>query len=138
MKCESKMRVWTYAALLVIGHSTGIAAAQTPPKSAAPTDNAIVDAPRDPSPPSMEILSSQFQLTIAQKTAILNAIRNESPSRVSPTNFTPVPPSIELHALPNSALAQVPAAKLVKYTVVQNQVVLVDPLMMRVVDILHE
>src|SRR5712664_1747908 len=123
MKCHSKKSMWTYAALLVIGHSTGFVAAQTPPKSAAPTDNAIVDSPSDPSAPSVGPLLSQFQLTIVQKAAILNAIRYDSPNRVSPISFTasmgaPVPPSIELYVLPNSALAQVPEAKALKYTLV--------------------
>jgi hypothetical protein len=50
----------------------------------------------------------------------------------------PVPPSIELYMLPDVALAEIPVAKLVKYTTVQNQVVLVDPTTMRVVDVIRE
>ena len=48
-----------------------------------------------------------------------------------------VPPSIELYLLPDNALAEVPEAKAVKYTVVQNQVVLVDPTTMRIIDVLR-
>ncbi len=48
-----------------------------------------------------------------------------------------VPPSIELYMLPDNALAEVPEAKSVKYTVLQNQVVLVDPTNMRIVDVLR-
>jgi hypothetical protein len=40
--------------------------------------------------------------------------------------------------LPDATLAQIPAAKLYKYTLVNDQVVLVDPTTMRVVDILQE
>jgi hypothetical protein len=38
--------------------------------------------------------------------------------------------------LPDAALAAVPDAKIVKYTTVQNQIVLVDPTTMRVVDVI--
>ena len=40
--------------------------------------------------------------------------------------------------LPDTTLAQIPAAKLYKYTLVSDRVVLVDPTTMRVVDILSE
>ena len=40
--------------------------------------------------------------------------------------------------LPDAALAQVPAAKTVKYTVVKNQLLLIDPTNMRVVDIISQ
>jgi hypothetical protein len=38
--------------------------------------------------------------------------------------------------LPDSVLAQLPETKAVKYTTVQNQIVLVDPLTMRVVEVI--
>ena len=47
-----------------------------------------------------------------------------------------VPPSIELYVLPDAALSAVPDAKIVKYTTVQNRIVLVDPTTMRVVDVI--
>jgi hypothetical protein len=40
--------------------------------------------------------------------------------------------------LPDTALAQAPAAKTVQYIVIENQVVLVDPTNMRVVDIINQ
>jgi hypothetical protein len=43
---------------------------------------------------------------------------------------------IELYMLPDDAIANVPAAKLYKYTMVENKVVLVDPTKMRVVDVI--
>jgi hypothetical protein len=55
-----------------------------------------------------------------------------------PSVGAPVPPVIELYILPDAALAQVPAAKTVKYTVVKNQLLLVDPTNMRVVDIIPQ
>lgn len=48
----------------------------------------------------------------------------------------PVPPAIELYILPDKVLAEVPGAKRVKYTMVKNQLVLVDPTIMRVVEII--
>ena len=83
-----------------------------------------------------------MRLTPTQKTAILKAVREKSATLRPPTSFSivvgeMVPPSIELYVLPDNALAEVPEAKSVKYTVLQNQVVLVDPTNMRIVDILR-
>ena len=41
---------------------------------------------------------------------------------------------IELYSLPDETLADNPAAKLYEYTMVKNEVVVVDPTKMRVVD----
>ena len=49
-----------------------------------------------------------------------------------------LPASIALRILPDSALAQAPSAKTLQYTVIENQVVLVDPTNMRVVDIINQ
>jgi hypothetical protein len=130
-------------AAFIVACLVGFADAQTPPKGAAPTDDAIVHSPGELSSPSQEDLSSQLQLTVAQKTAILNAIHRENLNRLSPTNFpvsvgAPVPPSTELYDLPDSVLKEVPAAKAVKYTKLETQIVLIDPVLMRVVDILRE
>jgi hypothetical protein len=89
--------------------------------------------------------SAPLQLTPAEKTAILNAVRqdNAKPSTSTPPE-SPVsvgvqlPPSIALKILPDAALAQAPAAKTVQYTMIGNQVVLVDPTNMRVVDIINQ
>jgi len=48
-----------------------------------------------------------------------------------------VPPSIELNYLPVAALSQAPEAQALKYTMVQNQVVLVDPMTMRIVEVIR-
>ena len=86
---------------------------------------------------------AQLQLTPAQKTAILNAVREKSASvRPSTTGLSVavgegVARAIELYLLPDNALAEVPEAKAVNYPVVQNQVVLVDPTTMRIIDVLR-
>lgn len=87
--------------------------------------------------------ASKLRLTDAQKATIANAIRKENKSVTPPPSFVvsvgaPVPPVIELYILPDVALAQVPGAKTVKYTVVNNQIVLVDPTTMRVVDVIKK
>jgi hypothetical protein len=115
--------------LLALG--TGLAGAQTRPPDASPLPGAV--SPADP---------AQLRLTPTQKTAILKAVREKSATLRPPTSFSVVvgemvPPSIELYMLPDSALAEVPEAKSVKYTVLQNQVVLVDPTNMRIVDVLR-
>jgi len=79
-------------------------------------------------------------LTASQRNAIYAEVTKDK-SKVSPKNFSPiagadVPPMIELYTLPDDALANVPAAKVYKYTLVENKVVLVDPTRMRVIDVI--
>ena len=88
-------------------------------------------------------VNMQLKLTGPQRQAIAEAVRKANNPSNPPPNFVvsigaPVPPAIELYVLPDGALAQVPAAKQVKYTIVQNQLILVDPTTMRVVDILPQ
>jgi hypothetical protein len=117
------------AVVLSLGLGIGIAAAQT--RSPDPMPGAV--SPADP---------AQLQLSPEQKTAILTAVRQHKANIRPSVEFSVaigemVPPSIELYMLPDSALSTVPQAKSVKYTVVQNQVVLVDPTTMRIVDVLR-
>jgi hypothetical protein len=86
---------------------------------------------------------SHLKLSPAQRTAILAAVLQESGKVKPPPRFElaiggQVPPSIELYMLPNGAMAQSPELRSLKYTMVQNQVVLVDPTNMRVIDILRQ
>jgi hypothetical protein len=79
-------------------------------------------------------------LTPPQRSAIYAEVSKDQ-SRSSPQHFAPVigadvPPMIELYTLPDDALAEIPAAKLYKYTMVENKVVVVDPTKMRVVDVI--
>ena len=74
-------------------------------------------------------------LTPSQRRAIYAEVTKDK-SKASPKNFSPVagadvPPMIELYTLPDNTLADVPAAKMYKYTLVENKVVLVDPTHMR-------
>ncbi len=83
------------------------------------------------------------KLTLEQKTIIAQAVRQSNRKVVIPPGVSAqvgleLPASLELYMLPDTTLAQIPAAKLVKYTLVSDRVVLVDPTTMRVVDILSE
>jgi len=85
--------------------------------------------------------TAQVQLDAAQRAAIITAVRDV---KIAPPGHSfnisigaQVPPSIELNYLPVAALSQAPEARALKYTLVQNQVVLVDPTNMRIVDIIR-
>jgi hypothetical protein len=87
--------------------------------------------------------SAQLQLTPDQRAAILNAVRQDKAKATAPASGpvevgAQLPPAIQLRILPDSALAQAPEAKAVQYTMIANQVVLVDPTTMRVVDIIGQ
>jgi len=79
-------------------------------------------------------------LTPAQRRTIYQEVSQDQ-SKVAPKQFAPVigadvPPMIELFALPDDAFSQIPAAKLYKYTMVENKVVVVDPTRMRLIDVI--
>jgi hypothetical protein len=83
-------------------------------------------------------IPQKLELTAAQRNAIYAAVTKDK-SKISPQQFSPavgaaVPPMIELYALPEEAIAADPAAEFFKYTMVENEVVLVDPTKMRVID----
>jgi hypothetical protein len=89
--------------------------------------------------------SAPLHLTPAERTAIRDAVRQDkgkpAPNTApkSPVSIgVQLPASTALRILPDAALAQAPAAKTVQYTVIENQVVLVDPTNMRVVDIINQ
>ena len=123
-------------ALALLG-TVAVAVAQAPPS---PTPGGAPAAPglnQSTSPNQM------VQLSATQKTAIYNAVSKDKSKNTSPANFqasigAKVPPSIELHALPPEAVANAQAASSYRYAMVNNQVVLVDPLTMQVVDIIRQ
>ena len=80
----------------------------------------------------------KLELTPAERSAIYATVSKDK-SKVAPQPFSTrigadVPPMIELYSLPDETVADNPAAKLYKYTMVENEVVVVDPTKMRVVD----
>jgi Protein of unknown function (DUF1236) len=85
-------------------------------------------------------LEQKLILSPAQRKAIYEEVSKDK-SKTAPKSFSPVigadvPPMIELYALPDDAVASVPAAKIYKYTMVDNKVVVVDPTKMRIIDII--
>jgi Protein of unknown function (DUF1236) len=84
--------------------------------------------------------TQKLELTPAQRSAIYQAVSKDK-SKVAPSRFpavvgTEVPPMIELYMLPDDILAANPVTKLYKYTMVQDQVVIVDPTNMRAVAVI--
>ena len=85
-------------------------------------------------------IEQKLLLSAAQRSALYREVSQDK-SKTAPKNFSPVigadvPPMIELYALPDDTLADVPAAKLYKYTMVQDEIVVVDPTKMRVIDVI--
>jgi hypothetical protein len=79
----------------------------------------------------------KLELTAAQRNAIYAAVTKDR-TKVAPQPFSTavgadVPPMIELYSLPDDAVAENPAAEFYKYTMVEGEVVLVDPTKMRVI-----
>jgi hypothetical protein len=82
------------------------------------------------------------QLTPAQRSAIFSAVSKDDAKATPALAFNPVigtkvPASIALYALPANTLVDIPAVRPYEYTFVKNQVVLVDPTTMEVVDIIR-
>jgi len=82
--------------------------------------------------------AQKLELTTAQRSAIYATVSKDK-SKVSPQRFSTVigaevPPMIELYALPDDIVAGNTSATFYKLTMVLDQVVLVDPTKMRVVD----
>jgi len=119
-----------YAAFAVaLLASAGIAAAQT--------------APASPPPKAGANQMDSVQLSAQQKTQIFQTVTKEKVKSPPPANLqlsvgSQVPASVELYPLPANVVSAVPAAKQYKYTVAQNQVVLVDPATMRIVDVIKQ
>jgi hypothetical protein len=130
----NRLRLGTMA-LAILG-TVGVAVAQAP--STTPGG-----APGTPGLNQGASPNQKVQLSAAQKTAIFNAVSKDKSKSASPANFQAsiggkVPSSVELHALPPDAVATAKEASSYRYTMVNNQVVLVDPTTMQVVDIIRQ
>jgi hypothetical protein len=87
------------------------------------------------------VVRQQLALTPAQKSAIYTAVRQQRARSVttviSAAVGTPVASAVALSELPDQATAGNPWAAFLKYAMVEDDVVVVDPINMRVVDIIH-
>ena len=134
------MRARILFALFAAWAATTAAAAQTsgspglPAPPSATTDLGTT-APRPGQRPD---------LSDEQRLKIVDAVRqNKSRAQTATAPFPPevgaeVPPAIELYSLPDDALIQVPIAKMFRFVVLDNKVVLVDPTTMRVVEVINQ
>jgi Protein of unknown function (DUF1236) len=130
------------ATILALLAGIGVAVAQSPSAPAGSMPPARAPAAAQPAAPSAQPAAA-VQLSAAQKTAIFQSVTKEKVKSPPPANAqlsvgAQVPSTIELYPLPANVVAQVPTAKQYKYTVAQNQVVLVDPASMKVVDIIKQ
>jgi hypothetical protein len=86
-------------------------------------------------------LRQNLALTAGQRSAIYNiVIRQRAKPHADPMSIAvgaPVPPTIDLVDLPDQATADNPSAALLKYAMVHGDVVVVDPVAMRVVDVIR-
>jgi Protein of unknown function (DUF1236) len=86
--------------------------------------------------------STALHLTAQQRTEIYQAVsrnklRTPPPPNIPATVGAQIPPVTELYALPESVTAEVPSAKFYRYTIAQNQVIIVDPTNLTVVDVIR-
>ena len=86
-------------------------------------------------------VNQQVALTAAQKSAIYNAVMQQkvraSTTAVPAAVGAPVPLTVQLSELPDQSAAENPWASFLKYAMVEDDVVVVDPVSMRVVDVIH-
>ena len=87
-------------------------------------------------------VAQNVTLTAAQRSAIFNAIFHQpvkpSGAQLAAAVGTSVPQTVDLTDLPDSAVAGDPAAADLKYAMTANDVIIViDPVQMRVVDVIH-
>jgi hypothetical protein len=86
-------------------------------------------------------VTQQLALTAAQRSAIYNIVIRERAKpragQIAVSVGAPVPPFAELRDLPDQASAGTPSAADLKYAMVENDVVVIDPVMMRVVDVIR-
>jgi hypothetical protein len=86
-------------------------------------------------------LRQNVALTAGQRSAIYNIVIRQRAKphadQISVAVGAPVPPTIDLVDLPDQATADNPSAALLKYAMVHGDVVVVDPVAMRVVDVIR-
>ena len=121
--------IFRYPALAILGLFFGMAPALA--QSAGP-DEAIQ--------PNGTV-RQDLALTAGQRSAIYNIVIRERvkphADQIAVAVGAPVPPTIELVDLPDQATVNNPSAALLKYAMVHGDVVVVDPVAMRVVDVIR-
>ncbi len=137
-----------HAAIMIVTVGlTAAASAQPAPPPVAPVPAPSVAPPtgldtgRSATPtidPRAGLRMTEEQRRLLAQSAMKDKAKVKPPqAEVNPSVGADVPPTIELYHLPDRVTAEVPNAKLFRYTLVQNDVVVVDPTKMRVVDVIR-
>jgi hypothetical protein len=86
-------------------------------------------------------ITQKLALSQAQRAAIYNAaVRQKVPSSsrgITPVVGSPVLPSVPLFDLPSATNIEAAELRFLKYAMVEDKVVVVDPIRMRVVDVIY-
>jgi hypothetical protein len=86
-------------------------------------------------------VTQTLSLSPVQRRAIYNAVVQQrlrnSDSGIAAAIGAPVPPSVALWNLPDQGAVDADGASILKYAMVEDDVVVVDPVSMRVVDVIH-
>ena len=86
-------------------------------------------------------VTQTLALTAGQRSAIYNIVIRERAKphaeQIAVAVGAPVPPTIDLVDLPDQATVNNPSTALLKYAMVHGDVVVVDPVAMRVVDVIR-
>ena len=133
-----------YAVALVLLIGTGPALAQT---TAPVSPNPSQQLPPAPAPsPFSNVPTAQttpIELTPQQRSKLYQAIIAEKvktppPADAQITVGAQLPGSVELYLIPDPIVAEMPVTKQYKYTIWKDQVVLVDPTNLKVVEIVRQ
>jgi hypothetical protein len=123
----SKFAPGMVAIAMLMAHTGGAAAQTVGPDEASTADGAIFP---------------QLALTRDQETAIYNAVINERvkppAAQVAPAVGAPVPQQVNLPDLPGQDNFAIEGAGVLKYAMLGGEVMVIDPVLMRVVAIIHD
>ena len=87
--------------------------------------------------PDMALHLDAQQRTAIYETVIKDKVRTPPPPGTPASVGAQIPATTELYALPDSVTNEAPSAKLYRYTIVDNRVVIVDPTNLKVVDVIQ-
>lgn len=90
------------------------------------------------------MMEMRIDLTPAQKATIYRTVIKEPVARGMPMPDVhldigrELPPGVQLYTLPSAAVAEIPSMQVFRYTIVRDEVLLVDPDSRKVVEIIRE